>query len=75
MSSPVKLTGWRFGLFVAGMVGAIGGALYPIAIAPMLDPTPYKAAQRETRRGLKQEEIQPGNMKVWKDPFDRKKPE
>ncbi|ODM89070.1 Small integral membrane protein 20 [Orchesella cincta] len=32
-------------------------------------------AQRHTRQGIKQEEIQPGNMKVWSDPFGRKKKE
>jgi len=67
------LTGWRYGAFVGGLVGAICLTIYPIIISPMMDPEPYKKAQRETRRGIIQEEIQPGNMKVWTDPFGRKK--
>ncbi|CAG7721259.1 unnamed protein product, partial [Allacma fusca] len=29
--------------------------------------------QARNRAGVKQEEIQPGGMKVWSDPFERKK--
>ena len=28
--------------------------------------------QKQTRKGIKQEDIQPGNMNVWRDPFGRK---
>lgn len=28
--------------------------------------------QKESRKGIKQEDIQPGNMNVWRDPFGRK---
>lgn len=33
--------GWRYAAFVSGFVGFIGLALYPIAIAPMIDPSEY----------------------------------
>lgn len=48
-------------------------ALYPIAIEPMMNPEKYKKIQKITREGINQEQIQPGHMKVWSDPFDRKK--
>ncbi|XP_021950289.1 small integral membrane protein 20 [Folsomia candida] len=70
--SIIKLSGWRFGVFVAGLVGAVGCAIYPIIISPMIDPSPYVQAQKNSRKGIKQEEIQPGGMKVWSDPFKRK---
>jgi hypothetical protein len=45
--SVVKLTGWRFGAFVAGLVGAIGITIYPIIIAPMMDPTPWSKNEND----------------------------
>ncbi|XP_050673005.1 small integral membrane protein 20 [Leptidea sinapis] len=65
--------GWRFGAFIGCFVGFIGLTLYPIVISPMMDPSIYKTIQQDTRKGIRQEDIQPGNMKVWTDPFDRKK--
>ncbi|XP_077291063.1 small integral membrane protein 20-like [Arctopsyche grandis] len=62
----------RFGIYI-GFVGAVVAAMYPIAISPMIDPTYYKDLQKITRKDVIQENIQPGNMKVWSDPFDRKK--
>lgn len=41
MKTPNKWTGWRYGVLVGGLVGAIGLALYPIAVQPMLDPSQY----------------------------------
>lgn len=35
------LTGWRYVAFVTTIVGVCGAAIYPIAIAPMIDPTYY----------------------------------
>ncbi|XP_026751708.1 small integral membrane protein 20 [Galleria mellonella] len=67
--------GWRYAAFISGFVGFIGLTLYPIIISPMLDPSHYKEIQKETRKNINREQIQPGNMKVWTDPFDRKKPE
>jgi len=70
---PFILKGWRFGVVVGALVGAIGIAIYPIIISPMMDPEPYKRLQGVTRVGIDQDKIQPGNMKVWSDPFDRPK--
>lgn len=67
------LTGWKYAAFLGSIVGTIGLAMYPIAIAPMMNPEKYKKIQEATRANIKQEDIQPGNMKVWSDPFDRPK--
>ncbi|XP_049791398.1 small integral membrane protein 20 [Schistocerca nitens] len=67
------LKGWKYYAFVGTVFGFIGGALYPIVIYPMQHIQEYKEMQKTTRKGIKQEEIQPGNMKVWSDPFGRKK--
>ncbi|XP_059046691.1 small integral membrane protein 20 [Achroia grisella] len=69
------LKGWRYAAFIGGFVGFIGLTLYPIIISPMLDASQYKEIQKETRKNINREQVQPGNMKVWTDPFDRKKPE
>ncbi|CAB3384798.1 Hypothetical predicted protein [Cloeon dipterum] len=53
--------GWRFGALVGGLVGTIALTLYPIAVQPMMDTSKWKKIQAETRRGIKQEEIQPGS--------------
>ena len=47
-------------------MGAIGLATYPIIISPYLYPEKWQKMSREIRKeaGIKQEEIQPGNMKV-----------
>lgn len=66
------LKGWKFVAFIGTFVGGLGLAVYPVIISPMLNPDEYKRIQKITRAGVKQEEIQPGNMKVWSDPFDRK---
>lgn len=67
------LKGWRYGLFVGSIVGAIGLAIYPVIISPYLYPEKWKAQSKAIRDAakIKQEEIQPGGMKVWSDPFDR----
>ncbi|XP_063384440.1 small integral membrane protein 20 [Cydia fagiglandana] len=67
--------GWRYAAFIGGFVGMIGLTLYPIAFSPMMDASEYKSIQKEARKNIKIEDIQPGNMKVWSDPFDRKKPQ
>jgi len=38
----VLLKGWKFGAMVTTVVGAIGLAIYPIIISPMIDPEPYR---------------------------------
>ena len=67
------LAGWRYGVFIGAIVGSIVAATYPIIIAPMSNPDPWRKASKETRdkAGIKQEDIQPGGMKIWTDPFDR----
>lgn len=68
-----QLTGWRYATLIGSLVGLIGVVFYPIAIDPYLNPDKWKKIQNETRKGIQQEEIQPGGMKVWSDPFDRPK--
>ncbi|XP_050498034.1 small integral membrane protein 20 [Diabrotica virgifera virgifera] len=68
-----RLVGWRYAALITGLVGMIGLAIYPIIIDPMMDPSKYKRMQERSRTGIRQEDIQPGNMKVWTDPFDRNK--
>ncbi|XP_044258708.1 small integral membrane protein 20 isoform X2 [Tribolium madens] len=65
------LRGWRYNVFIGGLVGVIGLVLYPIAIDPMLNTEKYKKIQERNRKGIKQEDVQP-DMKVWSDPFGRK---
>lgn len=67
------MTGWRFGGLVGCLVGAIALTSYPIIISPFLYPEDWKKKSKEIREqhGIKPEDIQPGNMKVWTDPFDR----
>lgn len=67
------LKGWKFGVFVGSMVGLIGLAVYPIIIYPYFHIDEYKEIQKITRKNIDQESIQPGGMKVWSDPFGRKK--
>jgi len=71
MKQPLK--GWRYGIFIGGIVGAIGAAIYPVIISPYLFPEKWKKQSKEIREvyDIKQEDIQPGGMKVWSDPFDR----
>ena len=71
------MKGWRYGLFLGGVVGAIGLALYPIMFRPMYNPEEWKtlsaAARKEAleKKNLTVEDIQPSGMKVWTDPYDR----
>ena len=60
------LTGWKYAGFIGAIVGAIGLATYPIIISPYLYPEKWQKMSKEIRKeaGIKQEEIQPGNMKV-----------
>uniref|UniRef100_A0A1Q3FK08 Protein with signal anchor n=1 Tax=Culex tarsalis TaxID=7177 RepID=A0A1Q3FK08_CULTA len=67
--APIKMRGKNYVLFVGGIIGFIGLACYPIIIAPMMNPEEYKRIQKQNRANIKQEEIQPGNMRVWSDPF------
>lgn len=67
------MKGWKYVGFISGIVGFIGVALYPIIIYPLQNIETYKEIQAKNRKDMIQEDIQPGNMKVWTDPFDRKK--
>ncbi|CAH0393179.1 unnamed protein product [Bemisia tabaci] len=60
--------------FVAGFAAVITLCMWPIAISPMFWPEKYQEIQKKGRAGLDIEKIQPGGMKVWEDPFGRKKP-
>jgi len=73
MKPPARLVGWRFGAFLGSLVGSILLATYPIIISPYLYPEEWQKMSKEVRdqHGIKPEDIQPGNMKVWSDPFDR----
>ena len=48
-------------------------ALQVFISSPYLYPEKWKKLSKEIREeaGIKPENIQPGNMKVWSDPFDR----
>ena len=71
------LKGWRFAAFLGAIFGTVGLAIYPIIIAPMRNPEQWKTISAHGRKealekkNLKVEDIQPSNMKVWTDPFDR----
>lgn len=67
------LKGWRYAVFVGSIVGSIGLAIYPIIIMPYFNPTPWQNKSKEIRElaGISQDQIQPGDMKIWTDPFDR----
>lgn len=71
--APPRLVGWRFAAFVGAIFGAVGLAIYPIIIAPMRNPTEWQDISKKIRKEAKieQENVQPGGMKVWTDPFDR----
>lgn len=66
------LKGWKYVTFIGTFVGVLGLAIYPVIISPIINPEEYKKMQKVNRAGVVQEKIQPGNMKVWSDPFDRK---
>ncbi|KAH7644562.1 small integral membrane protein 20 [Dermatophagoides farinae] len=61
--------GYKGALIVAGFVGTVLIALYPIFIYPYFNIEKYQKTQHENRKGINREEIQPGNMRVWSDPF------
>lgn len=66
---------WR-GVYVAlGMIGAVATALYPIFIYPYFHIEEYQKVQKINREqiGMPREAIQPGNMRVWSDPFEQRK--
>ncbi|XP_007887257.1 small integral membrane protein 20 [Callorhinchus milii] len=59
-------------LLFGGFLAAVTAALYPVYIHPLMHIEQYKQQQKVNRTGINQEEIQPGGMKVWSDPFIKK---
>lgn len=70
MKAPPR--GLHAGIIIGGFAAAVCVALYPIIIHPYLNAQDYKQIQKQTRKDIDQESIQPGGMKVWSDPFGRK---
>ncbi|XP_076447037.1 small integral membrane protein 20-like [Babylonia areolata] len=64
--------GWRSIVAIVAVVGGICAATYPIMVAPYINPEPWRQKQDVGRVGIDREKIQPGGMKVWTDPFNRK---
>ncbi|XP_067856741.1 small integral membrane protein 20 [Heptranchias perlo] len=62
----------RVVLLFGGFAAVLGAAFYPIYFRPLMYTEEYRQEQKVNRSGIKQEEIQPGGMKVWSDPFNRK---
>ncbi|XP_038647385.1 small integral membrane protein 20 isoform X2 [Scyliorhinus canicula] len=62
----------RMVLLFGGFAAVLGAAFYPIYFRPLLNTEEYRQEQKLNRTGINQEEIQPGGMKVWSDPFNRK---
>ena len=60
-------------VLIGSLTGLLAIALYPIAVQPKLHPEKWRERQRTIRDEKSLEETQPGGMKVWQDPFDRKK--
>lgn len=74
-----RLVGWRFALLFGGFAGAITAFLYPMVIQPIINPESSEYWKRRNdatkewyqKRGLSRDDLQPGGMKVWSDPWDR----
>ncbi|XP_066286826.1 small integral membrane protein 20-like isoform X1 [Branchiostoma lanceolatum] len=62
----------RMVLGVGAFAAVVGGVMYPIFVAPLLHSQQYQNMQKQNRAGIKQEEIQPGGMVVWSNPFGEK---
>ncbi|XP_017882592.1 uncharacterized protein LOC108626443 [Ceratina calcarata] len=43
----MRLTGWRYGVFIGTYVGIIGIASYFIIISPIINPEPYLRIREE----------------------------
>ncbi|XP_031632363.1 small integral membrane protein 20-like [Contarinia nasturtii] len=64
---------WSSNFLFIGIAGTVLVALIPIFIEPYLNSKKYNEIQKKTRANIIQEDVQPGNMRVWSDPFGRKK--
>lgn len=57
-------------VFVGTILTGLGLATYFAIIKPLfIEPEKYKAIQEVTRKGIDQSKIQPGDMKVWTNPY------
>ncbi|XP_046369387.1 small integral membrane protein 20-like [Haliotis rufescens] len=59
-------------LVLGALVGGICVTLYPIMVQPFMHPEEWQKIQKTARAGIDRESIQPGGMKVWSNPFDKK---
>lgn len=59
-------------LMIGLLFGGIALTMYPIFVSPYMNQSKWKKIQKESRKDIVQEDIQPGGMKVWSDPFSRK---
>lgn len=66
------LKGWRYVAVVGGLTGLIFAAIYPTIIDPYFHPEKWQKIQKVAREGINREDIQPGGMKIWTDPFAKK---
>lgn len=53
----MRLTGWRYGVFVGGFVGCIGLFCYASMIRPMLNPEPYSTLLQIINKQLNMTQI------------------
>lgn len=54
---------------VGTCVALLGVASYAVIVYPMKHAKEYMAIQDEVRSGIDREQIQPGGMRIWSDPF------
>nr|XP_039248414.1 small integral membrane protein 20-like [Styela clava] len=54
---------------IAAFVVFLGASFGPIYIYPLYNSKAYQEIQEKGRAGISQEDIQPGGMRVWSDPF------
>ena len=59
---------------ILGFTALLGCAIYPVIIHPKIFPEVYREKQKWLRNSVPLDKTQPGGMKVWSDPFERKKP-
>ncbi|XP_054163605.1 small integral membrane protein 20-like [Oppia nitens] len=69
----VYMTRVRYGLLVGSFVAAVGATMYAVFLYPRQHIDYYKTQQSKNRAAIKIDDIQPGGMRVWSDPFDRRK--
>jgi hypothetical protein len=58
---------------ITGLVALVGVGAYLAVVEPMMHPEKWTEKQKTIRSKRSLEETQPGGMKVWEDPFGRKK--